>query len=36
MIKNSKIGKFLIFSDSLSSLVAIQEENQTTHTYKRY
>ena len=28
MIKNSEMGKYTIFSDSLSSLVAIQEGNQ--------
>ena len=36
MIKNSEMGKSIIFSDSLSSPVAIQEETKTTHTYKRY
>ena len=32
MIKNSEMGKSIIFSDSLSSLIAIQEGNQN-HPY---
>ena len=32
MIKNSEMGKYIIFSDSLSNLMAIQEGNQN-HPY---
>ena len=34
LIKNSEMGKSIIFSDSLSSLVTIQEGNQN-HLYKQ-